>query len=459
MSSAPERLRKWRERRDADASRMWRATDALRRGLVLGVALVVAGALLHRLVPVLLGAPLLISSIIALANPVGGRPSIRLRPLPRTVESGQRARLLVDVDPGVGAELVAIRLPRGPGSGIGPVHLVPANRVTLATRLRWDAWGDHSDVRPDHLVAGVDGLWTFGPELGEEGRRAVLPPVLPMPGGPLPPRSAGLVGAHRSRRPGDGIELRDIRAYQPGDRLRGVDWRATLRAGAQTRGDDGLDTLYVRERHAEADADVVLAVDTRVDVGADIAEWSLAEAGAFVRPGGSLDTTVLAATAMAASYLRQGDRVGLVDLGRPQFGLRSGAGRRHLLVLRHRLLACVRTAGWASRPVLRTEQVPPGALVIVLSPFLDDAVVEQTLLAARRGGLVVAVDVLPSPLIPDTEHRWGDAVAKIIAIEHENRLAALRSRGVPTVTWVDGSEVLAILRRAAAPGRRPAGRR
>ena len=46
----------------------------------------------------------------------------------------------------------------------------------------------------------------------------------PVPAGPLPPRSSGLVGVHRSPRPGDGTELRDIRAFQPGDRLRRVDW-------------------------------------------------------------------------------------------------------------------------------------------------------------------------------------------------------------------------------------------
>ena len=252
--------------------------------------------------------------------------------------------------------------------------------------------------------------------------------------------------------------MRDIRAYQPGDRLRGVDWRTTLRASA-AYGSDDVGTLFVRERHAEADADVVLAVDTRVDVGAEVGEWSKGEDGAFVRQGGTLDTAAIAATAMAASYLQQGDRVSLVDLGRPQFGLRSGAGRRHLLVLRHRLLACVRAAGWVSRPVLRAEQVPPGALVVVLSAFLDDTVVEQTLLAARRGNLVLAVDVLPGPLVPDPEHRWGEVVTKVIAAEHTNRLAALRASGVPVVSWVDGSEVVAVLRKAAAPGRRPAGRR
>jgi uncharacterized protein (DUF58 family) len=394
---------------------------------------------------------------VSLLTPVGGRPDVRVRPLPRTVESGQRSRLFVDVDPGAGAELVAVRLPAPGRSGVGPVHVVPGTAVTLTTRLHWDAWGEHSDLRPDHLVAGPDGLWTYGPVLGTEGRRAVLPPVPPMPPAPLPPRAAGLVGAHRSRRPGDGIELRDIRAYQPGDRLRGVDWRTSLRASAAS-GSGDLDTLFVRERHAEADADVVLAVDTRVDVDGDVAAWSQPDS-AFVRPDGTLDRAVAAATAMATSYLRQGDRVSLVDLGRPQFGLRAGTGSRHLLVLRHRLLACARAAGWAPRPTLRAGQVPPGALVIVLSPFLDDAVVEQTLLAARRGNLVLAVDVLPGPLRPDTADRWGRVVAKIIELEHANRIAALRARGVPVVSWVDGSEVVAVLRRVAAPGRRPVARR
>jgi uncharacterized protein (DUF58 family) len=455
-----DRYRAWQEQRGTSARRSWRATDALRRGLVLGVTLVVAGVLLHRLAPVLLGAPLLISSIVALVAPVGGRPRIGVRPLPRTVESGQRTRLLVDVDPGPGAELVAVRLPSPGRSGVGPVHVVPASARVLSTRLHWDAWGEHADLRPDHLVAGPDGLWVYGPVVGQEGRRAVLPPVRPIPPSPLPPRSTGLVGAHRSRRPGDGIELRDIRAYRPGDRLRGVDWRASLRAGSRAESSaDVLNTLYVRERYAEADADVVLAVDTRLDVGTDMGEWSVGTPGSRVRPGGSLDTTAIAATALAASYLRQGDRVGLVDLGRPQFGLPLGGGRRQLLRLRHQLLACVRAAGWASRPVLRAEQVPPGALVVVLSPFLDDAVVHQTLVATRRGCLVVAVDVLPTPLTPDRDTQWGDVVAKVIGMEHELRLAALRGGGVPVVRWVDGSEVAAVLRRAAAPGRRPVGRR
>ncbi|HEY0805344.1 MAG TPA: DUF58 domain-containing protein, partial [Pseudonocardiaceae bacterium] len=66
MKTPQDRIRAWREQHGALARQSWRATDALRRGLVLGVALVVGGALLHRLAPVLLGAPLLVSSTIAL---------------------------------------------------------------------------------------------------------------------------------------------------------------------------------------------------------------------------------------------------------------------------------------------------------------------------------------------------------------------------------------------------------
>lgn len=447
------RYQAWQEQRTLAARRAWRVTDALRRGLVLGAGLVAGGVLAHRLEPVLLGVPLLLSGAVALVGPPEGTPRVRVRPVPRTVEVGQRVRLLVDVDPGGGAELVAIRLPDPRRAGPGPVHVVQATAGTLGTRLRWDAWGEHTDLRPDHLVAGPDALLVYGPVVGEESRRAVLPAVTPIPAGPLPPRATGLLGAHRSRRPGDGIELRDIRPHRPGDRLRGVDWRTTLRAGSRSDG-DVLGTLFVRERHAEADADVVLALDTRVDVGADLGDWAAGPAGATVRAGGSLDTAVTAATALAASYLRQGDRVGFVDLGRPQFRVRAGVGARQLLRLRHQFVRCVLTAGWAPRPVLRAEQVPPGALLVVLSPFLDDAVVEQTLHATRRGNLVLAVDVLPTGLRPARDHRWGAVVARIVEAEHEARLAALRARGVAVVRWTDGSEVVALLRRAAAPGRR-----
>lgn len=417
----------------------WHPTDALVRGLVLGVGMVVLGAVLHEVELVLFGAPLLLSTLLALATPVGGTPSVAVRGLPRTGEVGA-LRSAVEVDPGLGAEVLAIRLPVA-GPGIGPVHLLPADRRAIEVVLRRDAWGEGVDLRPDHLVAGPDALLVHGPVTAPERGRVILPPIEPLPAGLLPARAAGLVGVHRARRPGDSVELRDIRAFQPGDRLRRIDWRVSVRTG----------NLHVREHHAEADADVVLALDTRLDLGPDAADWSVSARDTTVRRGGSLDLAVRAAASLAAGYLRQGDRVSLVDLARPQLSLRPGAGRRQLLRLRNQLVVCARSAGWAQRPVLRPEQVPHGALVVVLSTFLDADVVELAVHAARRGNVVLAVDVLPNPLRADRETPWGEVALKVIELEHDVRLEAMRQHGVAVVAW--GAPIAGVLRQARSARR------
>lgn len=422
----------------------WRASDAMTRAVVGGLGLVAIGVVLHRPAVLLIGAPLLASAV--LAAPVSGRPSVRVHPRPRSVDEGGSGSLTVSVDPGRGAELVALRLPRPGHPGVGRVHLLPASATTVRSTMRWSAWGEGVDLRPDHLVAGQDALLLFGPIVGSESRRLVLPEIEPMAPGPLPPRAAGLVGVHRSRQAGEGTELRNIRPFQVGDRLRRVDWRVSLRAAAAARGVLGPGSIHVRERHAEADADLVLALDTRVDVGADVGEWWRREPGTGVRAGGTLDTGVRAATALAAAYLRQGDRVGLVDLARPRLSVPVGSGRRQLVRIRYQLASSARLAGSLARPVLRPGQVSPGAVVVVLSPFLDDAVVEVAAHAVRRGNLVLAVDLLPRPLRAATDTKWDEVAMRIVVAEHRIRLAAMRDHGVVVVSWRDRVEVGQLLR-------------
>jgi uncharacterized protein (DUF58 family) len=435
---------RWFNARRSQGTAGWRGTDALARGAVCGVGLVGVGLVLHQPALLLLGVPLLASTVLGAIG--SGTPTLRVHPRPRMVEEGRSEALVVSVDPGPRTELVAIRLPMPGGGGVGRVHLLPASATTLRTKVRWDAWGLTTELRPDHLVSGPDGLMVFGPVVGMESRRVVLPPATLIKPGPLPPRVAGLVGVHRSPRPGDGTELRDIRPFQAGDRLRRVDWRVSLRASAAVGGHLVPGTLHVRERHAEADADLMLALDTRVDVGADITEWSTEGRGA-VREGGSLDTGVRAATALAASYLRQGDRVGLVDLGSPRLGVPPGGGRRQLERIRHQLVTCGRNAGWTPRPVLRAEQLPHGAVVLVLSTFLDDAVADLAAHAARRGNLVIGVDLLPQPLRPQRDTPWGEAVLRMLLAERQVRLDALRGQGIATVPWGDGGLLGQMLRR------------
>jgi uncharacterized protein (DUF58 family) len=436
---------RWLLARRDQGSLGWRTTDALSRGVLAGLGLLTAAVVLHQPALLLIGAPLLLSA--ALSRVAGDEPAVRVRSRRHTVDEGHEEQLVVEIEPGAGTELVAIRLPRPGETGVGRIHLLPASARTLRTDVRWDAWGEGVELRADHLISGPDGLLVFGPVVGRESRRMVLPPVSIAPTGPLPPRVAGLVGVHRSPRAGDGTELRDIRPFQAGDRLRRVDWRVSLRAAAAVGGALVPGTLHVRERHAEADADLMLALDTRIDVGADIGKWT-DEARGLVREGGSLDIGVRAATSIAASYLRQGDRVGLVDLGSPRLGVPPGAGRRQLERIRFQLVTCGRNAGWTPRPVLRAAQVPRGSLVIVLSTFLDDAVADLAAHAARRGNLVIAVDLLPRPLRPQRDTPWGDAVRAMLMAERQVRLDALLANGIATVPWGDGSALAAMLRRA-----------
>lgn len=442
----------------------WEPTDALRRGLLVGVGLVAFGALGHRLDVLLIGAPLLMATITGLTRRPTGAVTVRPLPAPRLVDSAHDRQLSVEVDCGSGAELLAVRLPEPGLAGPGRVHVLPAGRFQLTCQRGTDGWGEGIVLRTDHLLAGQDCLMVYGPVVGPASRQVVLPPVDPLPAGPLPPRAAGLVGAHRSRRAGDSTDLRDIRPFAPGDRLRRVDWRVSLRAGFPHSG-----ALHVREHHADTDADVVLALDTRVEVGAQLGDWvssTGAAAGSAARdaPVSSLDTAVRVAASLAASYLRQGDRVGLADLGRPQLYLRPGSGARQLLRLRHRLVVSARLAGWSPRPVLAQQLVPAGAMVVVLSPFLDDAVAQLAVVAARRGNLVVAVDVLPQPLAADPETPWGPAVLALVRAERRARLEGLAWHGVPVLHWAAGgtgaggapaAALAATTLRRLARGRRP----
>src|SRR4029453_3328714 len=138
--------------------------------------------------------------------------------------------------------------------------------------------------------------------------------------------AARLVGAHRSRRPGEGGELAGVRPFAPRDRLRRVDWRVTLR----TR------ELHVVSTLSDRDAEVVLLLDV------------LHEAGRSGGTGGTasvLDTMVRAAAGIAEHYLHRAARVSLLEYGYRARRLRPASGRRQYLTVLEWLLDAQPTAG------------------------------------------------------------------------------------------------------------------
>src|SRR5215475_2690378 len=214
---------------------------------------------------------------------------------------------------------------------------------------------------------------------------------------------------------GEGLEPGGIRPFTSGDRVRHINWRASLRVGR----------LHVTEYHEERNADVVLLLDTYAEAGGPA--------------GTTLDATVRAAAALAASYLARRDRVGLVELGGQLRWIRPTSGRSHLESVLQALLPADVMFTYVVRhlDVVPPRILPPRALVVAISPLLDvrfgNALKD---LAARRFDIVVLAispgewtrrAFVPSP-VTDFACRLG-AVGRGVMVED------LRGRGLTIREW------------------------
>jgi uncharacterized protein (DUF58 family) len=234
-----------------------------------------------------------------------------------------------------------------------------------------------------------------------------------------------MVGVHGSKRPGEGGDFAGVRRYGPGDRPRRIDWRVTLRTG----------DLHVAHTFSDRDAEVVVLLDV------------LHEAG---QAGGAsvVDTTVRAAAAIAEHYLRQGDRVWLVEYsGRPRH-LRMAGGRRHLHAVLDWLLRTRSTAGAGDVPIFGIDPllIPNSALVVVLTPLLGPESTRVVATLARAGRSVVAIDTLGALADrPLPASSWGEVARRLWRLERENLVDQLREAGVPVTPWVGAGSLDQVL--------------
>jgi uncharacterized protein (DUF58 family) len=244
---------------------------------------------------------------------------------------------------------------------------------------------------------------------------SVYPGTLALRHLPRPRMTQPYVGNYVAPVLGEGIEPGDVRPFVAGDRVRQVNWRATLRRGA----------LYVTERHRERNADVVLMLDTLAVVGP---------------PGGTtLDAAVRAAASLASAYLARKDRVGLIEYGGLVRWERPGTGRPHGVRVLDALLEADVVFTYVAKDL---ELVPPRvlspqALVIALSPLLDGRFLKAVAdLAARRFDVVIlAVSPLPAARAVIATSPALDVAACLWAIERHRHLDDLRRRGLTIVEW------------------------
>jgi len=438
----------------------WRLTAAQTGAVVVGCLGALAGAVSGHADTVVMGLPFLLLAAWAWdrrPRAASGEQSNRLAAAPHPVtvtgdtaaRSGSLAyRIRVDPEPGVEAvQLRIFELGVHPRTHVLP--LGPARPVELHGRVPAPHSGPQRIVTVDWRLVAAGG--SFISDVGGplEVDRVIAPLFTPIGALPLPHRLTGLTGAHDSSRPGDGGDFHDVARFQPGDRLRRIDWKATARL-AREPGE-----LYVRRTRAQADATVFIVIDTGDDVGENVDTWARfdpIDSGAT-----TLDLARSAASAIAAGYLRTGDRVRFADLGSPRRFVPAGAGARHLdRVLRQ--IAATRPIGsyQASR---RPPLVTQGALVFMLSSFLDDRSADAALALAASGHRVIAVDVLPPPRLDalSVERRIAHRLVMMDRAARFDRLSGAAvdqlEWGVPRVSAERDAALLALAR----PGRAVAG--
>ncbi|MEU5783656.1 DUF58 domain-containing protein [Micromonospora lupini] len=455
----------------------WAPTPALGRAVLLAGLLLVAGVLLGRVDLVVLAAPFALGTAYALRRRPTTLPQVWITagddaPL---VEGGEvSAAVSVGNPDAVDYDLVVVRsrvspwlrITRAGFAGADPaadaapadatpaagtptagtpagsrrsaadrpfVTSVPAAEVVdLELAGRALRWGRHPVGPAGARVATAGGLLVSRAVLTEPVGVRVYPRTEPFEAVEAMPRAAGLVGAHHSRRPGEGGELAGVRIFAPGDRLRRVDWRVSLRARQ----------LHVAATLSDRDAEVVVLLDV------------LAEAGRSGGVNGSasvLDTTVRATAAIAEHYLHRGDRVSLVEYGPGARRLRAAAGRRQYLTVLEWLLD-VRADASQHEPydqVFGPQQLSSDALVVVLTPLLDERSAQMLARLARSGRFVVAVDTLPANLTPPKDRGWAEVAYRLWRLDRETMIGQLREHGVPVVRWAGAGSLDQVLRDVA----------
>jgi uncharacterized protein (DUF58 family) len=228
-----------------------------------------------------------------------------------------------------------------------------------------------------------------------------------------PLRTQVFAGNHVAREKADGIEFADLRPFVPGDRIRRVNWRASARRGE----------LWVNELHPERNTDVVLFLD------------SFAQA----RLGGSgtLDLAVAAATGLAQRYLKDKDRVGFVSFGGVLNWLLPGTGPVQLYRIVDSLLdtAVVLNYAWKDIDAIPRRTLPPRALVLALTPLLDDRATDALLDLRARGFDLAVVEISPLPFTKPGPGKTGELAWRLWALRREALRTRFERAGVPVAAW------------------------
>ena len=188
--------------------------------------------------------------------------------------------------------------------------------------------------------------------------------------------------------------------------------------------------LYVNEQHPERNSDVVMFLDSFAEVRH--------------RDESTLDAAVRAAATLAEHYLSTRDRVGFVSFGAVVRWLTPGAGD----VQRYRMIeALIETEiafsfAWRDIHTLPARSLTPQALVIALTPLLDQRGLGAVLDLRRRGFDLVIVEISPLALTASDRNSLDALATRFWRLSRDAVRFRFEESGVAVVEW-DGQAPLA----------------
>jgi uncharacterized protein (DUF58 family) len=330
------------------------------------------------------------------------------------VLEGDRLALEVRLPASAGVERVELRC--APAAGVRPRGVpiaVAATTDEVAIELSAERWGAARLRGVGVRAIGVAGLRTVETTIEVAQVVRVYPTPEQLAAIVEPALTGSFTGAQSARVAGDGAELVGVRPFVPGDRVRRMNWRATARLGLP----------HVTERLDDRNADIVLFLDTFADVRS--------------RAGGTLDSAVRAAAAFAHAHLERGDRVGVVGFGGTLHWLAPGLGDRQRYRIVEALIESeiVFSYAWKDVGVLPQGALPPRALVIALTPLVDERAITALLDLRARGFDIAVIDISPERHTASPQSEIAELALRLWRLQR----AALRSRfedaGVAVSAW------------------------
>ena len=234
-----------------------------------------------------------------------------------------------------------------------------------------------------------------------------------------PRRTRVYAGHIPARIGGSGVEFFGVREYQQGDPLRWINWRASARFSQK---------FFINEFEQERVADVGIILDTRqrsqivADNGETLFEFS-----------------VQAASALAETFIKDGNRVGLLLYGTlldwtfPDYGK----------IQRERILKRLSSAQPGESLVfdeldnLPKSLLPPNSQIVFISPLHENDL--QVLISLRARGYVVMV-ISPNPisfeqtrLLKPVENI--QTASRLSELERILMLKKLQQAGIQVLDW------------------------